>query len=85
MVPEKLENLGVRVSRITGAGTGLPSTPRNQEPAISPNYHNLEPKNNCSDQLLAMTVQAQTSTKHMGNQATGFFPICLNQSFRKSR
>lgn len=31
-----------------------------------------------------MTMKAQTSTNHMGNQATGLFPVHLNQSFRKS-
>lgn len=31
-----------------------------------------------------MTMKAQTSTNHMGNQATGLFPVRLNQSFRKS-
>lgn len=46
MVPEKSETLGVWISRISGAGTGLPGIPGNQEPAISPHYHNLEPKNN---------------------------------------
>lgn len=44
--------MSIRISRITDAGTGLPCIPRNQEPAISPNSHNMEPKNNRPNQLL---------------------------------
>lgn len=71
----------VTISRITDNGTGLPIT--NEEPAIAPNFITTwDLRTIIRIGSSSMCIDADLQQTH--GKSTGFLPICLNQSCRKS-